>query len=268
MNSLLQNKKDKKPAKEKLFFGFSIVIVLLFTVNFFTSGSISNVVRTPAASLWGIEGVFGNTLSTWNTALASKKALQQEMRILKERVRELELYSLNNLILVTENEELRKLLAGTSSHTNIGILAQVISRGGENPYGTIVVANSGSAPLAVGSLVFGASNVVIGSITESNKKSALVTLFSAAGEETQVLIGSGESVTQALLVGTGNGNMTTKIPRDVPIQINDPIILVTEGSALVGFIGDIETKPTDAFQHVRVRTPLNLETIRFTRVRQ
>ncbi|MBL4644527.1 MAG: hypothetical protein JKX80_01535 [Candidatus Pacebacteria bacterium] len=267
MNFHLQNKKKTKSLGKKFFLGFTVLIVLLLLINILTNGFIANSMRGATLALWKVNGNIQDSLDSVHNSAISREALLKERDLLKERVRDLELYALNNLVLVSENIELQNLLGNENVHLRNGVLARVISRGGEVPYGTITIASASGVPFISGSLVFGAQNVLIGSLTGGEASSSLVTLVSASDLETLVLIGTDERITQVTLVGTGNGNMTAKIPRDADIRVNDPVVLFAEETALVGLVGDIEMKPTDAFQLVRVRTPLNLSTIRFVRVR-
>jgi len=267
MNFPLQNRKGKKKAGKKALVVISVLALILFMANYFSQGALTKMVRVPALALWGANEVVEDTLSAAQNSVTSKETLIKERELLKERVQELELYALNNLVLVSENEELRKLLGGERTQSEDGVLARVISHGGEFPYGTIVIKNEGTKQLPVDSLVFGGQNVALGTLMHSSTNSSLLSLFSASEKETPVLIGTGDRVTQAMLIGAGNGNMIAKIPRDADIQVDDPVVLFAQETALVGFIGDIEMQPTDAFQLVRVRTPLNIGTIRFVRIR-
>lgn len=267
MNFHLQNNRQGKSTRKKKFFvSFVVLAVVLFGVNFFTKGLLSSVARTPAAALWSTSGVLGDSITTLKHSFVQKEALRNERDILKERVNELEIYALNNLVLASENEELRKLLGNKKEALNQGILARVLSRGGSLPYGTILISREEPATYTVGALAIGEHNTVLGTIAEVGTNNAMVRLLSAPGERTQVLIGADERITSASIRGRGNGNMIAEVARDADIRVDDPVVLFGKETLLVGFVGDIETQATDAFQIVRVRTPLNLETVRFLRI--
>lgn len=267
MNFHPQNSRQGKSTRRKKFFvSFIVLAVVLFGVNFFTKGSLSNVVRTPAAALWGTGGVLGDSITTLKHSFIQKETLRNERDALTERVNELEIYALNNLILASENEELRKLLGNKKESLNQGILARVLSRGGALPYGTMLISREEPAAYTVGALALGEHNAVLGTIAEVGVNNAIVRLLSAPGERTQVLIGSGERITSVSVKGRGNGNMIAEVARDADIRVDDPVVLFGKETLLVGFVGDIETQATDAFQVVRVRSPLNLETVRFLRI--
>jgi len=266
MNFHQRNNNEENFLKKKLFLGFVFFVVLIFIINFFTGGVIGKNISTSAEPIWKIGDDLIGIFQSVNNITTSKYVILKERDLLKERVHKLELYALNNIVLESENKELRKLFDNKNIKTRNGILARVISQGGKFPYGTIIIAGEGDTSLTINSLVFVAKDIVIGSISVTNTKNSLVTLISAPNVETQVLIGTGDKITRARLMGIGNGNMTTKIPRDIGIKIGDPVVLLAKETAIVGFVDNIEVKPTDAFQIVRVRTPINIGEIRFVRV--
>jgi cell shape-determining protein MreC len=267
MNFPLQNKRLPKVRTKNIFLVFVSLVLLLFIVNYFTDGSIAGVVRTPTAAVFGVGGVLERVLVSVQDSVAQKKALRKERDTLKDRVRELELYALNNMILVSENEELRRLLGADKRALNRGILGRVLSRGGSYPYGTILISLEAPVAPAVGALVFGDQNIAIGRIEEIRDSIGVVTLISAPGQETSVMIvGADNTSVVATLRGVGSGNMVTEVARDAAISVGDPVAFYGRETALVGFVGSIETKPVDARKLVRVRTPLNLDVVRFVRV--
>lgn len=266
MNFHLQSKRPKRSWGGKLLFTFLVFASLLFVANHFGNGAVAGVFRNSASAVLGASEALEVTTGYLQDSMAQKKALLKERDALKERIRGLELHALNNLILASENEELRKLLGADKSILNRGILARVLSHGGSYPYGTMLIALESSTAPSVGAVVFGEHNTVVGTVTEVSSEAVLVKLISAPGHETKVLLGSGETLTSAVVRGIGNGNMTAEIARDAEVFVGDPVVLQGKASALVGYIGSIETKPADALKTVRVRTPLNLETLRFVRV--
>jgi len=266
MNFPQRNKKSS--TGKKLLVGFLAFAVFVFALNTLTKGGLSSIARVPATALWGANGVFEESLTGFKNVFKQKETVQKENELLKDRIDELELYALNNLVLVSENEELRKLLGTDASDVRRGILARVLSRGGAVPYGTMVISRDAStANFPVGALVFGRDNIVIGKVVEVSGTNAVIKLLAAHDVVTSALVVSENAVTEVQVVGTGNGNMTVQVAREVQVAVNDPVVLFTEETSILGFIGDIETKPTDAFKILRIRTPLNLEAIRFVRVR-
>lgn len=268
MNFHLQSKKRAHTKRTKLFLIIgTLVAVVLLATNYFTHGVVSASARSLFASLYDIRLPGARIAASVQHVFTSKQSLIAEQEQLKARVQELEIYALNNIVLATENKELRELLGtATTTHTG-GVVSTVLSNGGVYPYGTIVVTNPQGGLLQEGQLVFGAQNILLGIVQTVDTTTSLVRLISAPSEETEVLIGADDRITAATLHGIGNGNMTAEIVRDADIRVGDPVVYVAQETAVIGVVGAIEAKPADAFQLVRVRTPYNLSTIRFVHIR-
>ena len=262
-----QSTRKHANSRKKVFLVFVVIAVLLIGINYATSGMVGRVARMPAGVLWGAGGVFGDSVQGVRDFFTSKHALEQERDALRERVRELEVYALNNMILSSENQELRLLRGDDYNPLNPGTLARVLSRGGAFPFGALIVTHDDAAPYRVGARVFGAGNILLGSVSELTSNTATVRLISGYGEETEVLIGTDDRITQATVRGAGHGNMVTEIARDADITLGDPVVLFADETLVLGFVGDITTKPSSAFQTIRIRSPFNLESIRFVRIK-
>ena len=266
MNSLLRNNQRKRTVKSKLLITFFVVAVVLFAMNYFSDGVVTRFTHKPLGVAVLSNDVVAGAIVSFQQTFAQKETLQNKITLLEERIVELELYELNNLVLASENEELRRLLGEKDGHLNTGILARVLSHGGSYPYGTLLISHEQEKPFAVGSLVFGAENIVLAKIVQADGKAAQAQLLAAPKNRTEVLVGVTERITQMTMEGVGNGNLLGKVARDAPISVGDPVVLREKETAIVGYVQSIETTPTDAFQNIRVRTPVNTETIRFVRV--
>lgn len=267
MNFHLRNKRTRNRGGITAFMGFVALAIILLVINRLSGGAITTAFQVPASVVWDAQVAMTDKARSLDHVFSSTESLLKEREALEERILELELYAINNQVLKNENQELRNLLGISSETLHSGILASIRSRGGVVPYGTISISREAQAPYVSGAYVFGAHNIVIGRVENVSSNGALVKLLSAPGEETAVLIGSGERIVSATLVGTGSGNMALDIARDAPIELDDPVVLAGEESAIIGFVGDIVTSPTDAFQTIRVRTPLNIDVMSFVRVR-
>ncbi len=255
MSFHLRSKRQPLSLNRKIFVTFLIVTVFLAGVNVFFDGFVSSIVRSSMAHF-----------PTVGVNYQTKKSLRKETSLLKERILELELYSLNNIVLDSENRELRKLLNDTVIEVD-GVLSRVLSDGGKFPYGTIQISQKADRRHVVGRKVFASKNALLGEIVESGKYGAMVQLISAPENITNVLVGSEERLTQVDLRGIGNGNMLIEVARGVDIRLGDPVVAFGTESALVGYVGDIDSSPTNATQLIRVVSPLNISTVRFVYVR-
>lgn len=267
MNFPLQNRTRSRVSRTRIVLGVFVVIALaLFAGNYFSGGAVSGFAQSGFATLHTMEIPGSGAVASVQEALTSKRALISERERLEARVHELELYALNNLVLASENKELRALL-GSATTTNKGVLGRIVSNGELYPYGTLLVALDSEAVVSEGALVFGAGNVLVGTVIESGERTALVQLVSTPQAETPVLIGQDDRLTAAVLQGVGNGNMTAEVVRDADVRVGDPVVYLTNDTAIVGIVGAVVAKPADAFQLIRVRTPLNLSTVRFVHIR-
>lgn len=263
---LRSNRRRAVPRTGKLLFGFVIIAVLLLGGNYVTNGMVAEVVRVPAASVLGTHGVFVEQFERIAHVFSAKATLQREREALKGRVQELEIYALNNIVLSAENAELRRLLGTNGTTLNNGILARVISYAGIVPYGVVLISLESPVAVSSGAHVYGPNDTFIGTVISVRDTTATVQLVSAPTQETTAFIGATDRLTQVTLRGSGSGNMVARVARDADIRVGDPVTLVGENGPLIGFVGTIETKPSDAFQQVRVRTPFNISTVRFVRV--
>lgn len=243
---------------------------VVFGVNHVTDGAVATAVRTPAASVLSTEGALGEYARELTGFITTRQALIHERDALRARVAELELYAINNMALLYENQELRALFGDASDTRVRGERAAILSRGGEMPYGTVLISRSAASRFGVGAHVYASGGVAIGTVSEVGSGHALVTLFTAPGQETPVILGvaHGDDTIAGTLTGLGSGTMTIAIPRDAAVSVHAPVLLQnTEETTVVGVIGSIEEESVSAFQTLRVRTPVNLHTLRFVEVR-
>ncbi len=245
--------------------GIAVFGALMFGVNALLDGRLSSLVRLPAAPLQGLDASLTAAVGNARAVLSRNDVVIRERDVLRERVRELEIYALNNQVLKAENEALRRLL-GDTPEDGTGIAVRVLTRGGIAPYGVLTIAQPESTTLSVGARVFGAHGVGIGVVTDTFPTYAQVELFSQPQRSTDVLIQSGDTTTPTTVTGTGSGNFVARVPRDVTVQVGDAVVLAQDSRIVIGMVGDVTVTPADAFKTVRIRVPLNLATLRFVSV--
>ncbi len=201
----------------------------------------------------GTEGVI--------TLFTPKPALVQENQNLRSTIKELRIRQLYNSTLQFENYELRRLLTATETSTPLtqsSILARVVGYKGI-PYGTLLVsAESDGAQMNAGDLAhFG--EWAIGTVAEVTNGVALINLFTASDNAYDVLVG--ESV--GTFIGTSNGTGKIMLPRDADITIEMPIALPSAKGFVLGEVEAVAHSDEEALQTVLVRTPFNINTVRF-----
>lgn len=204
-------------------------------------------------------------LSPLHDAAVRKRALQKNNEALKARIDELELYALNNIALVHENEELRTLL-GERAHTATSTLARVSTTIGAYPYGTFSIV--ATKPLTLGRGVFGPGHVLLGTITKTDGVRADVTLLSAPQRVSEVRVITSEEVYELDVQGLGLGNFEGKVPRDTTISVGDVVVSVAHEGVVIGQVRAVEIAPTDAIATIRIHVPLRLSTLSYVEVQQ
>jgi len=115
-----------------------------------------------------------------------------------------------------------------------------------------------------GDYVIAYGDVVVGYIDLAFPNTSLVKLLSSPGEQTNVILGKEEIA--AVAEGIGGGNFTISLPRGVSVGIGDVIITPTIESQVIALVEEIIVNPTDSFQTILFKGPINLLSIRFVQV--
>lgn len=243
----------------QLLIGVGSTVGVLFVLNYFLAGQLSGFaqysVQTLATAVQSVDGV----PRTIQHALTQKEQLVLERDELQARVYELEIFALRNMALREENSALRALLGDTLGEAE-RVVVSILSRGGVTPYGTLTTSRPSRTP-QIEARVYGTAHVVVGTVSHVFDTHLQVTLLSQPQRKTESFILSGETPTPATLIGRGNGNFVTHVSRDAEIALGDTVVLANSVTTVIGYVGDIAVAPTDAQMTVRVRTPVNLETV-------
>ena len=103
-------------------------------------------------------------------------------------------------------------------------------------------------------------------LNEVFKNSARATLFSFPGRSADVLIGDSGIITTA--IGRGGGNFEAKLPREIEIEAGDPIVIPEIDSHIFAVVEDVVSKPTDSFQTIYFKNPVNISELEWVVVSQ
>lgn len=139
-----------------------------------------------------------------------------------------------------------------------GIPALVISQPNRSPYDTLIVdvgSKNSSRPISTGMMV-ASDGVLLGRVTAVGSDTSQVRLFSAPGEQLNVLVGQRRVPAQA--IGRGGGSFAISLPRAVGVIVGDTIVVPTTTPSLVGVVGVIDNNPNNPFQTILFRSPLNI----------
>lgn len=165
--------------------------------------------------------------------------------------------------LTRDNEHLRTLLGREEDVLTLG--ASVLHSGNTAPYDIFTVDLGAQDGVREGMLVTIPDNLAIGYIESAHKKTSTASLFSAPNH-TFIGVFSGTTTTHVEITGHGGGTMQATVPRDVDVAVGDTVTLPTFKTYVIGIVASIEVSPEDAFKTVFIRTPKNINTVRFVRI--
>ena len=239
----------KKTQPNTVLFAGCVIFVCLTLLRVFFSGPISSFSYTLARPVWSVRAMlFGSTEDTLTEATASKADLIAKNKLLSQEVYDLQV---NNLALTSET------LAPhieTTLHQNT-VMVKVISKPPLTPYDVFVVDTS-ARTLPAGSLVYLGDNVLIGTVSQSTSRSALVSLYSSGSLVTPVdVLRTGETIA---LKGQGGGNFEAILPKDFSISPGD--ILVDRGAtrSVIAQVYSVDESSGGSFKKAYARIPTNI----------
>ena len=248
------NRRDRR----KLFFA-TLCIIALFAIDFFTGGFLRAHVRVVGSYVWRaadtiVSGITGSGM------FATRSMLASENQKLKQRITELEEHIAAIRAAEAENEELRAI--AKVAEREPGITAPIISSYKASPYGTFLIGAGEADGVQAGALIISKEDFVLGEVVEVSAHEALVKEFFASRSRVEARV-AGVPVT---LAGSGGGNAVGEIPRGSQIATGTPVSVPSLGGRLVGLVGKTEGDVSTPSVKVYIRTPVNIETIRFVYV--
>ncbi len=164
-------------------------------------------------------------------------------------------------LLSDENMKLREILNAPVAPK--GVLARVLSRPPRTVYDTLLVDQGASAGIQKNDLVV-YQGIALGRVASVGERSALVQLFSSAGTEADVILGTPEAITVAQ--GLGGGAFEIFVPQGISVSAGDSVRIPGTQSLLLGVIAGVSSKPTDSSQRVSVRSPVSFANLDFIEV--
>lgn len=140
--------------------------------------------------------------------------------------------------------------------TPLGVLAHVVASPARSPYDTLILDAGAAHGVSTGDEVLFDTTLSVGVIESVSERGSRVRLFSSPGYESQVSIGTSTALVTA--VGRGGGSFELQIPKDMPVHLDDALMLVGAHRGALGFVRNIEARDADAFQTVLATSPINL----------
>lgn len=165
--------------------------------------------------------------------------------------------------LLAENQRLRGLLGADVTER---VAAVVTARPRVLPYDVLRIDQGSTAGIEVGAPVYRTGEEVIGLVSQVQRSSALVTLFTAPEfSTTAYLAGTDLFVT---LEGLGGGVARVLVPQGIPLQTGDLVYVPSIQPGLYGRIAYVESEPTQAQQFGYIVGAESLNQMRYVSVGQ
>lgn len=262
MKSQFQDRKNI--AKKKHFIKtaiISIVVILLFvtgTVSF--SGGFFNLLGEP---IWKIKNNISDGLSSSGYVIKTKKSVFRENEELNRRLLEQNLAMADYLLLKKENEDLKSSLGRIPDKKSF-ILANILVKPNQSPYDTLIIDVGTDAGLKDGDKIFANEQIPLGYISNVYEHTSLVSLYSNPGEVTEAMI-SGSNATVEL-IGRGGGNFEMTVPIDLDSSKGTMVVLPGISSEIIAIMEDIISNPTDPIKKVLLRSPANIQQLKWVQV--
>ena len=233
-------------------------VVALFFPSFFPSGA--HAVGKP---LWQGNHAATLSLSDFFGLLHSKRELILQNRALSASLDEANTQLATLALVTAENTSLKSLLGREDSSKSL--VAAVLARPNVSPYDTLLIDAGSAEGVSEGDIVYVAGNVALGRIERVHTHTALAALFSTPGTKTVVQVGSAHLQVEA--TGKGGGNFEARLPRETAIMIGDSINIPGINPLLFATVEHIESEPSDPFQVIYFKNPVNLHEIQFVQLR-
>ncbi len=256
MNSLPRNRPTR--VYLKLVFTALGIFLLVWAILSFFGGALVTVV----SPLWQAENSFSRVVKKTWSHLESRQELVDQNFDLKGRVSSLEL-EVASLKISLEQERAFYALLGRAP---VGgeVVASVVARPPQSPYDVILIDAGSREGVTEDARVYLPEGPALGLITEVFNSSAKVKLFSTAGEKLDAVLERGS--VPVVLEGRGAGNFRLKIPREVEVFAGDKIVTGDTEFSLLAVVEVVNVNPTDAFQEVLARSPINIFSLRLVSI--
>jgi len=243
-----------------------IASVLLVGVGMFVHAlypsMLTGVTHTIAYPFWVLEQRATTIVTDTAEVLRSKQALIRENKELKKQIQALQPQLRSRNLLYEENSTLKELFDRTTEEDTV--LAVVLARPNTSLYDTLIVDVGTKNGVVSGDKVVVSGDIVVGIVDKVFAQTTVIKLFSTPGEEVIVMIGTQQIETTA--TGRGGGNFVARLPRDVGVEEGDSIIMPGITIKLFGVIEKIVTDPTQPFQTILFKNPVNMAEIGWVQI--
>ncbi|MDA9562151.1 rod shape-determining protein MreC [Candidatus Pelagibacter bacterium] len=204
----------------------SILIIILSSLNFKIIKDLQSIISEAVYRTSFIVSVPENFLINSYLKVAEYSNFYEDYKENKEELKNFQSKEILNQIIISENDELKKLIEDFTFTRN-KILAKVIVDH-DGPFSKTLIINKGSKDgLKIGTNIYD-ENYLIGRVIETNFKTSRVLLLSDLNSNVPISISPGD--VQAIVVGDGTDSGKIKYIKDNLIEdIQDQSIAYTSG---------------------------------------
>ena len=205
----------------------SILIIILSSLNFKIIKDLKSIINEAVYRTSFIVSVPENFLINSYLKVAEYSNFYEDYKENKEELKNFQSKEILNQIIISENDELKKLIEDFTFTRN-KILAKVIVDH-DSPFSKTLIINKGSKDgLKIGTNIYD-ENYLIGRVIETNFKTSRVLLLSDLNSNVPISISPGD--VQAIVVGDGTESGKIKYIKDNLIEdIQDQSIAYTSGT--------------------------------------
>jgi len=205
----------------------SILIIILSSLNFKIIKDLKSIISEAVYRTSFIVSVPENFLINSYLKVAEYSNFYEDYKKNKEELKNFQSKEILNQIIISENDELKKLIEDFTFTRN-KILAKVIVDH-DSPFLKTLIINKGSKDgLKIGTNIYD-ENYLIGRVIETNFKTSRVLLLSDLNSNVPISISPGD--VQAIVVGDGTDSGKIKYIKDNLIEdIQDQSIAYTSGT--------------------------------------
>jgi cell shape-determining protein MreC len=236
------------------------VIVFVSLLTWLSPHLFAGPLHTLGRPLFALRAGVGNATYSVTSYLSTQGHLVRENKELKEQLALLEAIRLERERYKAENEQMSALL-GTIPDDKKLIAGRILTKPGFSPYDTVIIDGGQKNGMHVGDAVLADNAVVVGYLSAVGKNTATVSLYSSPEQKRDVFIGV--DALQATAVGKGAGNFEVRMPRNAGIAVGDIVSLASSTDKILGSVEVINTSPTDSFEKILFRAPVDVTRLTF-----
>jgi cell shape-determining protein MreC len=239
-------------------------VVLFLVLIFAMKSAISQGFGNGGAAAWNVRSFIGEKVSSFFTMWQFKDDLMRENENLKYEIKKNEIALIQNKLLLKENSDLRALFGETPAGTST-ILVSVLARPPESPYDTLILSAGSDRSVKENDRVFAGDNLYLGKIVEVFPHSSKALLLSSPDQKWNVNIGS--NAISAIAKGMGLGNFVIELPRETDV-VQEDFVTLSGSDDLLGTVYFTEANSADSFKKIFVRSPFNINELKWVTIKK